>query len=354
MLKSLHISPDKCTGCLQCEMACSYENYGVFNPASSRIKVFDFHETGRKVPYTCTQCDEAWCMHACPVDAIRVGRGTGAKIVLTTSASAARSARSRVRSARSTTCRTPARCRSAISAPAIRPASSACPTGAHHVCRRRLDRLRPHAAMGATVGQPDRTREETTMSWAGKILRVDLTQRHLHARSRSTCSGRASTSGSAASRPSTSPKKSIRKSIRSRPTNKIIWATGPLTGTMASTGGRYSVITKGALTGAIACSNSGGYWGAELKMAGWDMIVFEGKSPKPVYLYIENDTRRAARRGLALGQVGVGHRARDQGQAPGPADPRQLASAARARRAACTPPSSTTCTAPQAAPASAR
>jgi aldehyde:ferredoxin oxidoreductase len=58
---------------------------------------------------------------------------------------------------------------------------------------------------------------------------------------------------------------------------------------MASTGGRYSVITKGALTGAIACSNSGGYWGAELRMAGWDMIIFEGKSAKPVYLVIEND-----------------------------------------------------------------
>jgi aldehyde:ferredoxin oxidoreductase len=73
------------------------------------------------------------------------------------------------------------------------------------------------------------------------------------------------------------------------PENKIIWATGPLTGTMASTGGRYTVITKGPLTGAIACSNSGGYWGAELKMAGWDMIIFEGKSPKPVYLYINDD-----------------------------------------------------------------
>jgi aldehyde:ferredoxin oxidoreductase len=71
--------------------------------------------------------------------------------------------------------------------------------------------------------------------------------------------------------------------------NKIIWATGPLTGTMASTGGRYTVITKGPLTGAIACSNSGGYWGAELKMAGWDMVIFEGKSAKPVYLYINDD-----------------------------------------------------------------
>ena len=73
------------------------------------------------------------------------------------------------------------------------------------------------------------------------------------------------------------------------PENKMIMATGPLTGTMASTGGRYTVITKGPLTGAIACSNSGGFFGAEMKFAGWDMIIFEGKSPKPVYLYVEND-----------------------------------------------------------------
>ena len=71
--------------------------------------------------------------------------------------------------------------------------------------------------------------------------------------------------------------------------NKMIMATGPLTGTMASTGGRYSVITKSPLTGAIACSNSGGFIGAEIKNAGWDMIIFEGKSPKPVYLYLENE-----------------------------------------------------------------
>jgi aldehyde:ferredoxin oxidoreductase len=64
----------------------------------------------------------------------------------------------------------------------------------------------------------------------------------------------------------------------------MIMSTGPLTGTMASTGGRYTVVTKGALTNAIACSNSGGFFGAEMKFAGWDMIIFEGKSPKPVYL----------------------------------------------------------------------
>ena len=73
------------------------------------------------------------------------------------------------------------------------------------------------------------------------------------------------------------------------PENKLIITTGPLTGTMASTGGRWSAVTKGALTGAIACSNSGGQFGGELKLAGWDMIIFEGRSDKPVYLYIEDD-----------------------------------------------------------------
>ncbi len=105
------------------------------------------------------------------------------------------------------------------------------------------------------------------------------------------------------------------------PANKMIWATGPLTGTMASTGGRYSVITKGALTGAIACSNSGGYFGAELKMAGWDMVIFEGKSPKPVYLWIENERCRAARRRSPLGHDRLAHRGDHQEAAPGSADP---------------------------------
>lgn len=73
------------------------------------------------------------------------------------------------------------------------------------------------------------------------------------------------------------------------PENKLIIATGPLTGTAASTGGRWSVITKGPLTGAIACSNSGGQFGGELKNSGIDMIIFEGRAPEPVYLFVEND-----------------------------------------------------------------
>lgn len=81
MERFLHIQPQKCTGCLQCEMACSLDNEGVFNPAKSRIKVFVFHHEGQFAPFTCTQCFEAWCMNVCPVDAIEIDRNTGAKVV---------------------------------------------------------------------------------------------------------------------------------------------------------------------------------------------------------------------------------------------------------------------------------
>ncbi len=70
------------------------------------------------------------------------------------------------------------------------------------------------------------------------------------------------------------------------PENVLIFATGPLSGTMSSTSGRYAVVTKGPLTGAIACSNSGGKFGAELKFAGYDMLVIHGRAAKPVYLHI--------------------------------------------------------------------
>ena len=73
------------------------------------------------------------------------------------------------------------------------------------------------------------------------------------------------------------------------PDNKLIFATGPLTGSNAPTSGRYMVVTKSPLSGTIACSNSGGYWGAELKFAGYDMVIFEGKSPTPVYMTIKDD-----------------------------------------------------------------
>jgi len=126
------------------------------------------------------------------------------------------------------------------------------------------------------------------MSWAGKILRVNLTAGTVTSEPLNMDWARAYL-GSRGLGTKYLVSEIDPKVDPLSAENKIIWATGPLTGTMASTGGRYTVITKGPLTGAIACSNSGGYWGAELKMAGWDMVIFEGKSAKPVYLYVCDD-----------------------------------------------------------------
>ncbi len=70
--------------------------------------------------------------------------------------------------------------------------------------------------------------------------------------------------------------------------NKLIMANGPLTGTPIPTGARYMVITKSPLTGALTCSNSGGYFPTEMKKAGFDMIIIEGQAAQPVYLYCED------------------------------------------------------------------
>jgi aldehyde:ferredoxin oxidoreductase len=126
------------------------------------------------------------------------------------------------------------------------------------------------------------------MSWAGKILRVNLTQGSCasEALNRHWAQEYLGQRGLAS--------KYLVEEIDPKvdplsAENKMIMTTGPLTGTMAATSGRYSVVTKGPLTNCIACSNSGGFLGAEMRFAGWDMIIFEGKSAKPVYLYVVND-----------------------------------------------------------------
>jgi aldehyde:ferredoxin oxidoreductase len=73
------------------------------------------------------------------------------------------------------------------------------------------------------------------------------------------------------------------------PANKIVFATGPLTGTFAPSAGRYNVVTKGALNDTLAASNSGGAFGPELKYAGYDAVIVEGKAKRPVYLWIRDD-----------------------------------------------------------------
>src|SRR6267143_1377791 len=72
------------------------------------------------------------------------------------------------------------------------------------------------------------------------------------------------------------------------PDNVLVIAPGVLTGAPVPGAGRHSVGAKSPLTGGFGESESGGYWGAELKRAGWDAIVIHGVSPTPVYLWIND------------------------------------------------------------------
>ena len=70
------------------------------------------------------------------------------------------------------------------------------------------------------------------------------------------------------------------------PDNKLIFATGVITGGRIGGSGRNSVGAKSPLTNGYGEAEAGGYWGPELKRTGYDGIIFEGKSEKPVYLWI--------------------------------------------------------------------
>ncbi|MHA2281963.1 MAG: aldehyde ferredoxin oxidoreductase family protein [Promethearchaeota archaeon] len=72
------------------------------------------------------------------------------------------------------------------------------------------------------------------------------------------------------------------------PENKLIFMTGPLTGTPSPSTGRYCVIAKSPLTGIWGEANSAGFWGRDLKRSGFDGVIFEGISSKPVYLVTED------------------------------------------------------------------
>jgi len=72
------------------------------------------------------------------------------------------------------------------------------------------------------------------------------------------------------------------------PDNKLIFAGGPLTGATLPGSGRNCIGAKSPLTGGIAKSEVGEFWGAEFRRAGFDAVILQGKSPKPVYLWIHD------------------------------------------------------------------
>jgi aldehyde:ferredoxin oxidoreductase len=72
------------------------------------------------------------------------------------------------------------------------------------------------------------------------------------------------------------------------PENTLGLVTGPLTGTPAITGARYTALAKSPITGGWGDANSGGDFGPNLKFSGYDAVFFTGIAAKPVYLFIDN------------------------------------------------------------------
>lgn len=76
MAKILMIHPDKCTGCENCTMACSYTKESKFRPAAARIHVFSWEREGFSVPMMCQQCSDAPCATVCPTGAMHRNSGS--------------------------------------------------------------------------------------------------------------------------------------------------------------------------------------------------------------------------------------------------------------------------------------
>jgi len=70
--------------------------------------------------------------------------------------------------------------------------------------------------------------------------------------------------------------------------NILIFATGPITGTVVPLSGRHIVVSKSPLTGTAFDSSAGGFFGRELRMAGFDVVIIKGASEKPVYIEIDD------------------------------------------------------------------
>ena len=95
--------------------------------------------------------------------------------------------------------------------------------------------------------------------------------------------------------------------------NKVIFSLGPLAGHKLPGSGRHSVGAKSPLTGCFGESEAGGFWGAELRKAGFDFIIIEGVASRPVYLWINDGQAeiRSAEHLWGLGTADTEQKIRD-------------------------------------------
>ncbi len=124
--------------------------------------------------------------------------------------------------------------------------------------------------------------------WTGKILRVELSKRTYEIEDLDSTVAKMFIGGPGVATKILMDEMDPKVDPLS-PDNKLIFSTGPLTGTAAVTGSRYAVTSKSPLTDLLGFANSGGFFGPALKFAGYDHIILEGSSSTPVYLWIDDD-----------------------------------------------------------------
>ena len=92
------------------------------------------------------------------------------------------------------------------------------------------------------------------------------------------------------------------------PENRLIFTTGPLNGCDVAGGGTYCIVTKGPLTNGASSSQANGYFGAFLKLSGFDAVIVQGIAKKWLYLYVHDGTAELKDAALCSGQRYLGNR----------------------------------------------
>ena len=275
-MRLLALKPEECTGCRTCELVCALHNQHENNPAKAALRVKGlFPAPGHYELRICDQCGE--CARVCPTEAI-YRTDDGVYLIdesLCTGCNACVAACPLGVMFTHESMESPIKCTS-------------CGECVTYCPKKVLAMEGGRGSTAATRPRPSASAVTALPGYAGKILRVDLS------------SGRISTE----------PLKPemVRDYLGARgfaarilydevpagadplgPENKVVVASGPLSGTFVPAAGKITFAAKSPATNGWGDSNMGGHLASELKYAGYDAIILEGVAPGPSYLYIMND-----------------------------------------------------------------
>ncbi|MGE5576120.1 MAG: aldehyde ferredoxin oxidoreductase C-terminal domain-containing protein [Syntrophothermus sp.] len=273
----------RCTGCRTCEVLCSLVRYGENNPKKAAIRIAgQFPVPGHYRIQVCDQCGD--CARACPVEAIQEKDGvylideatcTGCGICVET--------------CRKGAIFTHAEEPVPIKCTACGECIEFCPRQAIYDADAGAEKMKgAQDSGGQRAGLAYLGDRKKLYGYAGQMLRVNL----------STGSYRVEPLPEALAQDYIGGRGIAAKLLYDElprgidplgPENKVVIASGPLAGVFLPAGGKVTIAAKSPATGGYGDSNMGGHLAAEMKYAGYDVIIIEGKAARPSYLFIQDD-----------------------------------------------------------------